>query len=86
MTNQNNNAHRGHRITAMAISLALFTVGSVLVALFARQHIGLLATLLTGAIVSLGVCGSYLIKATWTRIDERSDKYHWTLLDSRLTN
>ena len=86
MTNQSNNAPRGHRTTAMAISLALFTVGSVLVALFAGQHTTVLTFFLTGVIVSLGVSGANLIKTTWTRIDEASDKSRWTLLESRLAN
>ena len=76
----------GLRITATAVSLAVFTIGSMLVSLFARQHVTLLATLMTGAIVSLAVGGALFIKATWTRFDENRDKSHWNLLDSRLLN
>ena len=86
MTNQSNNAPRGHRITATAVSLAVFTIGSLLVSLFASQHTTLLGTLMTGAIVSLAVGGSFLIKDTWTHFDENRDKSHWSLLDSRMLN
>lgn len=86
MTTGNHNKALGLKITATAISLAVFTLGSLLVGVFASQHIDLLVALLTGAIASLGIGGAYFIKATWTHIDENSTKSHRTILDSRLLN
>lgn len=86
MNTDKNKKALGLRITATAISLAVFTIGSMLVSLFGRQHVTLLAILMTGAIVSLAMGGAFFIKATWTRIDENRDKKHWALLDSRLLN
>ena len=86
MDTEKNKKALGLRIMATAVSLAVFTIGSMLVSLFAGQHTTLLGTLMTGAIVSLAVGGAFFIKATWTHFDENRDKSHWSLLDSRLLN
>ena len=85
MNTAKNNA-LGRKITAMAVCLALFTLGSALATIFAKQHIWLLAVLMTGAFASLGAPGAYMIRATWTRIDEERGKKHWDILNSRLLN
>ena len=86
MMDDKNKKATGQRVTATAVSLAVLTLGCALASMFASQRIGLMATLMMGAIVSLGIGGAFFIKSTWTRIDERGDKSYWTLLDSRLMN
>ena len=84
-TDKNKNALK-LKITATSVCLVLFTLGSMLVKLFASQHVELLACLMTGAIVSLAMGGALFIKATWLRNDENRDKRHWAILDTRLLN
>lgn len=84
MSTDKNKKALGLKINATAVCLVLFTLGSMLVSLFARQHVELLATMMTGAIVSLAVCGALFIKATWLKNDENRDKRHWAILDTRL--
>ena len=81
-TEKNKNACRQH-ITAAAASLAVFTLGILLVGLFASHHVKVLAALMMGAIASLGYAGALFIKATSTRFNESRDRSQWTLLDSR---
>lgn len=86
MSTDKNKKALGLKITTAAICLAVFTLGSMLVGLFASQHVNLLAALLMGAIACLGICGAFFIKATWTHIAENRDKSHWSILDSPLLN
>ena len=86
MTTDKNKKALGQKITAPAVSLAVFMLGSMLVALFASQHVNLLAALLMGAVASLGIGGAFFIKASWTHIDESRAKSRWTILDSPLLN
>lgn len=86
MTTENNRKALGQRITTTAVSLAGFVFIGALVSWFASQRIGLLATLMMGVIVCLGIGGAFFIKATWTKIDENRHKSHWSILDSRLLN
>jgi hypothetical protein len=85
-TTNKNKKSLERNIAAAAVCLVVFTLGSMLVSLFASQHVGLLAFMMTGAIVSLAVGGALCIKATWTRIDENRAKGHWSILDSKLLN
>jgi hypothetical protein len=86
MTTDKNKRALGQKLAVIAVALAVFTVSSVMVRLFASSHTWILTALLMGAIASLGVGGAFFIKASWTHIDESRAKSRWTILDSPLLN
>lgn len=86
MTTYKNNKATEQRMTAIAICLAFCIFSSALVKLFASSHTWLLAILMMGAVMCLGLGGALLIKESWTRIDENRNKGRWSVLDSRLLN
>ena len=86
MTTDKNNKVLEPKMTVIAICLAFFIFSSALVRLFACTHTWLLTILMMGAVMCLGVGGALLIKATWTRIDENSNKSVRSVLDSPLLN
>ena len=86
MTTDKNNKVLEPRMTVIAICLAFFIFSSAMVILLASSHTWLLTTLMMGAVMCLGVGGALFIKATWTRIDENSNKSVRSVLDSPLLN
>lgn len=81
-TEKNKKAIR-QQLTATAVSLAVFTLGMILVGLFASHHVKVLAAFMMGAIACLGYAGALFIKVSSAKINESHNKSQWTLLDSR---
>ena len=86
MNNDKNKKALELKILLAVISMVAFTLGSALVRLFAGSHTMLLAALMTGAIVSMGLAGAFLINAAWLKNDRNRQHRDWSILDSRMLN
>ena len=82
MTSDNNKKALEQKLAVLAVCLALFAFCSVLVRLFASSHTWLLAALMMGGVMCLGIGGALFIKDTSVKDDR--EKSHWSALDSRM--
>ena len=82
MTSGNNKKAVEQRMAVLAVCLALFAFGSALVRLFASSHTWILAALMMGCVMCLGIGGALFIKDT--SVNDDRDKSRWNALDSRM--